>query len=131
MLCTVVLFKMKRDRYAWVSDLPDGVAAHQRDDGGLVEDLRRDPGHRLPGPGAQVPGRHPAGELIAPARHMGQMQQVMVNNFINAALTAVFLAVVLSVLVYSVQAVRAACREGVRTDRETAYVALNPQEVHL
>jgi carbon starvation protein len=56
------------------------------------------------------------------------MQQVMVNNFINACLTAVFLAVVLSVLFYSVKAIRAARSQPTRTDRETSYVALRPQE---
>ena len=55
---------------------------------------------------------------------MGQMRQVMVNNFVNAALTAVFLAVVLSVLVYSIKSIRVARAQPVRTDRETAYVAL-------
>jgi len=69
-----------------------------------------------------------AGELIAPAKSMGQMQQVVVNNFVNACLTAVFLAVVLSVLWYSVQAIRAARSQADRTDRETPRVALQPQE---
>jgi carbon starvation protein len=60
---------------------------------------------------------------------MGQMRQVMVNNFINAGLTAIFLAVVLSVLFYSVRAIRAARAQPSRTDRETSYVALQPQQV--
>jgi carbon starvation protein len=58
------------------------------------------------------------------------MQQVVINNFINACLTAIFLAVVLSVLFYSVKAIRAARAQPLRTDRETAYVALQPQEAH-
>ena len=31
MLCTVVLFKMKRDRYAWVTDRADDLAADLHD----------------------------------------------------------------------------------------------------
>jgi carbon starvation protein len=56
------------------------------------------------------------------------MQQVVINNFVNACLTAVFLAVVVSVLYYSVKAIRAARGRPGRTDRETEFVTLEPQE---
>ena len=57
------------------------------------------------------------------------MQQVMVNNYINAGLTALFLFVVFAVLVYSIKTIIAARRSPVRTDHETPYVALKPHEV--
>ena len=72
-----------------------------------------------------------AGEIIAPAKSMGAMQQVMINNYVNAGLTALFLFVVLAVLVYSVKAILAARRGDARTDRETPYVALKPHEMNL
>ena len=59
------------------------------------------------------------------------MQQVMVNNYINAGLTALFLFVVFSVLVYAVKAILAARQVSTRTDRDTAYVALKPNEANL
>ena len=43
---------------------------------------------------------------------------------------AVFLAVVLSVLFYAVKAIRAARVQPIRTDRETAYIALRTQEAN-
>ena len=51
MLCTVVLFKMKRERYAWVTDRADGVAADLHHRRRLDQDLRRQSGGRLPCPG--------------------------------------------------------------------------------
>ena len=56
------------------------------------------------------------------------MQQIVINNYVNAGLTALFLFVVLSVLFYAVGH-RPRPRRRARTDRETPYVALRPQEV--
>jgi len=131
MLCTVVLFKMKRDRYAWVTIVPTAWLLISTTTAGWMKIFHETPAIGFLAQAHKYQAAIQAGELIAPATHMGQMQQVMVNNFINAGLTAVFLAVVLSVLVYSVKAIGAARRAGARTDRETAYIALSPQEAHL
>ena len=69
-----------------------------------------------------------AGELIAPAKDFGGMQQIMINNYDNTGLTVLFMFVVLAVLFYSVGAVRKARANPARTDRETAYVALTPEQ---
>ena len=68
------------------------------------------------------------GELIAPSKDFDGMAQVMFNNYVNAGLTALFLLVVLSVLFYSVVAIRKARASAARTDRETPYVALTPDQ---
>ncbi len=49
-LCTVVLFRMKRESYAFVALVPDGVALHLHADGGRRENLPPGPTHRLPRP---------------------------------------------------------------------------------
>jgi hypothetical protein len=59
------------------------------------------------------------------------MAQIMFNNYVNAGLTALFLGVVLSVLFYSVLAIRKAQANPARTDRETAYVALRADQMNL
>ena len=68
------------------------------------------------------------GELIPPSTDFGGMQQIMFNNYVNAGLTALFMFVVIAVLFYSVGAVRKARANPARTDRETAYVALTPEQ---
>jgi carbon starvation protein len=128
MLCTVVLFKMKRDRYAWVSVVPMAWLLISTTTAGWFKIFDGNPAVGFLAQAHKYQAAIRAGDLIAPATSMGQMRQVMINNFINAGLTAVFLAVVLSVLVYSVRAIRTARGQPVRTDRETAYVALKPQE---
>jgi carbon starvation protein len=129
MLCTVVLFKMKRDRYAWVAIVPMAWLLVSTITAGLQKIFHDNPGIGFLAQAHKYQAAIHAGELIAPATGMGQMRQVMVNNFINAGLTAIFLAVVLSVLFYSVRAIRAARAQPSRTDRETSYVALQPQQV--
>ncbi len=129
MLCTVVLFKMKRDRYAWVSIVPTAWLLVSTITAGWQKIFHDNPGIGFLAQVNKYRAAVNAGELIAPAKTMSQMQQVVINNFVNACLTAVFLAVVLSVLFYSVKAIRAARALPDRTDRETGYVALQPQEV--
>ncbi|MBP9645903.1 MAG: hypothetical protein KBE06_09645, partial [Pseudoxanthomonas sp.] len=58
-----------------------------------------------------------------------QMQQVMVNSYINAGLTALFLLVVLAVLFYAVRTILVARRNPQRSDRETPFVALSDEQV--
>ena len=57
------------------------------------------------------------------------MKQVIVNGYVNAGLTVLFLFVVLAVLLYSVKAILAARRNPQRSDRETPYVALTPAQM--
>ena len=52
------------------------------------------------------------------------MERVVFNDRLDAALCALFMGVVLSVLVYSVKAVLAARRNGRPTTQETAFVPL-------
>ncbi|WLG25720.1 carbon starvation CstA 5TM domain-containing protein [Pseudomonas sp. FP1154] len=62
MLGTVVLIKMKRQRYVWVTMLPAVWLLICTTTAGPDQAVRRQPGDRLPGPGAQIqrcPGRRP------------------------------------------------------------------------
>ena len=57
-LGAVVLFKMKRERYAWVAVLPTLWLLACTPDRRLAEDLRRRPQGQLPGARRQVQRRH-------------------------------------------------------------------------
>ncbi|MCL1635164.1 carbon starvation protein A [Luteimonas sp. SX5] len=128
MLCTVVLFKMKRDRYAWVSIVPTAWLLICTTAAGWIKIFDATPAVGFLAQANKYRDAIAAGELIAPSKDFGQMQQVMVNNYINAGLTALFLFVVLSVLVYSIGAIVKARRNPQRSDRETPYVALTPEQ---
>jgi carbon starvation protein len=126
MLCTVVLFKMKRDRYAWVSIVPTVWLLICTTAAGWIKIFDANPAVGFLAQADKYRTAIAAGELLAPSKDFGQMQQVMINNYVNAGLTALFLFVVFSVLFYSVSAIAKARRSPERSDRETAYVATDP-----
>jgi carbon starvation protein len=131
MLCTVVLFKMKRDRYAWVSIVPALWLLICATTAGWMKLFDPNPSVGFLAQANRYRHAISTDELIPPSADFGAMQQVMISNYINAALTAVFMIVVFAVLLYSIKAIVRARSVGVRTDRETAYVALWPQEVEV
>ena len=67
-LCTVVLFKMKRERYAWVTIVPAVVAADLHADRGLAEAVPPEPGDRLPVPCRKFSAALAEGKVLAPAK---------------------------------------------------------------
>jgi carbon starvation protein len=131
MLCTVVLFKMKRDRYAWVSIVPTVWLLTCTTAAGWIKLFDPNPSVGFLAQANRYRNAISAEELIPPSVDFGAMQQVMISNYVNAGLTAVFMFVVFAVLFYSIKAIRKARSAGDRTDRETAYVALQAHEVNV
>ena len=62
------------------------------------------------------------GEVLAPAKSLAQMQQVIFNDRLDAALCALFAGVVLVMLFASLRAMRAAIRSGRVESTETPVV---------
>jgi Carbon starvation protein, predicted membrane protein len=129
LLCTVVLFKMKRDRYAWVTIVPTVWLLICTTWAGLIKIFDSNPAVGFIAQARKYQQAIADGQLLGTAKNMGQMSQVMVNSYINAALTALFLFVVLSILVYSVRSILKARRTAERTDRETPFVPLADDQV--
>ncbi|TWI00247.1 carbon starvation protein [Luteimonas cucumeris] len=128
MLCTVVLFKMKKERYAWVSIVPTVWLLICTTAAGWIKIFDSNPAVGFLAQANKYSAAIEAGELIAPSKDFGQMQQVMINNYVNAGLTALFLFVVFSVLFYAIGAIAKARRSTQRTDRETPYIALTSEQ---
>ena len=128
MLCTVILFKMKKDRYAWVPILPTVWLLACTLSAGWIKLFDGNPAVGFLAQANRYRDAIAAGELIAPSKDFGGMQQIMINNYVNAGLTALFMFVVLAVLFYSVGAIRKARANPARTDRETAYIALSEEQ---
>ena len=128
MLCTVVLFKMKRDRYAWVTVVPTIWLLICTTYAGLIKIFDSNPAIGFVAQAKKYQLAIADGQLLGTAKSMAQMQQVVVNSYINAGLTALFLFVVFSVLVYALRAIAKARASSTRTDRETPYVALTDEQ---
>ncbi|EJT84970.1 carbon starvation protein CstA [Pseudomonas putida S11] len=62
-----------------------------------------------------------AGQVLAPAKDLMQMQHVVFNAYTNATLTALFLLVVLSILCFAVKVGRRAWVMPERTDKESPF----------
>ncbi len=129
MLGTVVLFKMKRDRYAWVTIVPAVWLLICTTTAGLIKIFDSNPAQGFLAQAHKFQAAIASGTITAPAKTVGQMQQIVTNAYVNTGLTALFLFVVGAVLVYSIKTIIAARRSPVRTDKETPYVALTPAQM--
>ncbi len=124
MLGTVVLIKMKRERYVWVTLVPATWLLICTTTAGLIKLLDPNPAVGFLALAKKYQTALDSGQVIAPAKDIGQMQHVIFNAYTNATLTVLFLFVVLSVLFYAIKVGRAAWRKELRTDREATYEAL-------
>jgi len=125
MLCTVVLFKMKRGRYAWVTVIPAVWLLICTTWAGLIKLFDPDPALGFIAQARFYQASIANGELLGAAKDLDQMRQVVVNGYVNAGLTALFLLVVASIAAYSLKAIVKARRSRERTDCESGYVALS------
>ena len=115
MLVTVVLFKMKRERYAWVAILPTAWLLICTLTAGWQKIFHADPRIGFLSHAAGLREAAARGEVVAPAKSMAQMQQTILNDYINASLTVLFILVVLSMLFFSIRA----CLQALQFDHPT------------
>jgi carbon starvation protein len=118
-LCTVVLFKMKKERFAWVTLLPLAWLLICTLTAGWQKIFHADPRIGFLAHANRYSDALARGEVLAPAKGFGQMRQVIFNDYVNAALCAFFMAVVLAMIFYGVRAIAAARRSETPTVMET------------
>jgi len=129
MLGTVVLFKMKRDRYAWVTIVPAVWLLICTTAAGLIKIFDSNPAQGFLAQAAKYQAGLASDTIIAPAKTAGQMQQIVTNAYVNTGLTTLFLFVVFAVLFYSIKTIVIARRNPQRSDHETPYVALTQAQM--
>ena len=118
-LVTVVLFKMKRERYAWVSLLPTSWLLACTMTAGWEKVFHENPKIGFLSHAAKYRSALDRGELLAPAKVMGQMQQIVLNDYIDATLCVLFMLVVVSILAYGIRACVVARRSSAPSTVET------------
>ena len=124
MLGTVVLFKMKKDRYAWVTIVPAIVLLVCTLTAGWLKIFSADVKVGFLSNANRYAEALQNGVLLAPAKTPEAMSRIVFNNRLDAVLCALFMFVVLSVLFYSVKSVLKARAERRPTVAETPYQAL-------
>lgn len=110
MLATVVLFRMKRDRFAWVTIGPAGWLVLCTGTAGLMKLFHPDPKIGFLAHAQVFSDAIARGEVLKPAASMAEMGRIVFNDRIDAALCALFLVVVAAILFYTVRTCRAARR---------------------
>ncbi|MGL4317384.1 MAG: carbon starvation CstA family protein [Pseudomonas sp.] len=121
MLGSVVLIKMKRQRYVWVTLLPASWLLICTTTAGLIKLLDPNPAVGFLALAKKYSDAQAAGQILAPAKDVAQMNHVIFNAYTNATLTVLFLFVVLSVLFYALKVGRAAWVKPERSDKETPF----------
>jgi carbon starvation protein CstA len=89
-LCTVVLFKMKRERFALVTIAPATWLVACTTTAGLEKVFSPDPNVGFISHALKYGEAIAAGQLLAPAKSAAEMTRVVVNDYIDATLAAVF-----------------------------------------
>ena len=121
MLATVVLIKMKRQRYIWVTMTPAVWLLICTTYAGFIKLFDANPAVGFLALANKYSTALEAGQVIAPAKNIDQMQHVIINAYTNAGLTVLFLFVVFSILFYAVKVGAAAWGRKERTDKEAPY----------
>ncbi|BAN46634.1 carbon starvation CstA family protein [Metapseudomonas resinovorans] len=121
MLGCVVLIKMKRQRYVWVTLIPATWLLICTTTAGLIKLLDPNPAVGFLALAKKYSDALEAGQILAPAKDIAQMQHVIFNAYTNAALTVLFLFVVLSILFYAIKVGRGAWMKPERTDKESPF----------
>jgi carbon starvation protein len=103
-LGTVVLFKMKRERFAWATAVPAVWLLICTLTAGFQKLLHPDVKIGFLAHARKYQDALTAGDLLAPAKTAGDMHRIIINDYVNSALTAGFLFVVLTMVVYGVRA---------------------------
>ena len=103
-LGTVVLFKMKRERFAWATAIPAVWLLICTLTAGFQKLIHPDIRVGFLSHARKYQEALAGGELLAPAKTVGDMHRIIINDYVNSALTAGFLFVVLTMVVYGVTA---------------------------
>jgi carbon starvation protein len=115
-LCTVVIFKMKRERYAFVTIIPTVWLCICTLTAGWQKLFSADPKIGFLAHADRYSAAAAEGKLLPPAKNADQMAQIILNDRIDAVLAGLFIALVVAIATFGVMA----CLKALRADRWTA-----------
>ncbi|MGA5655820.1 carbon starvation CstA family protein [Rahnella contaminans] len=121
-LGTVVLFKMKKQRYAWVTILPTVWLFITSMTAGWQKIFHEKPSIGFLAQAKKFNAGIESGEIIKPAKTLADMHTIVLNNQINAILCGFFMLVAVTMLISAFFVVRRALNSATPTVHETAVV---------
>ncbi|VVD63914.1 carbon starvation CstA family protein [Pandoraea cepalis] len=120
-LATCVLYKLKRERFAWVTVLPTLWLLACTLTAGWQKMFDANPKVGFLAHAANYQAALADGKLLAPAKSVAQMQQIVFNDYVDATLSGVFMFVVVSVAIFGVRTILVARQANKPTARETPF----------
>ena len=120
-LGTVVLFRMKKHRFAWTTILPASWLVLCTLVAGWQKVASVDPRVGFLSHASLYSEKLAASEIMAPAKSLDEMARIVFNDRVDAALCILFMAVVIAMVFFGIKA----CRQAYLDDRVTT------QEVHV
>ena len=118
-LCTVVLVKMKRERYAWVTAAPCLWLLVCTLTAGWQKMFHDNPAIGFLAHARKFSDALAAGEILAPAKSLEQMNRIVFNDMVNASLCGLFMAVVLAMVIAGAVTIRRALADPKPSARES------------
>src|SRR6185295_1840636 len=99
-VCTVVLFKMKRERFAWVTIVPTVWLVACTVTAGLEKVFSPNPAVGFLAHARRFGDAMADGKILAPAKTVAEMGRIVFNDYVDATLAALFVLVVVATVVY-------------------------------
>jgi len=116
MLSTTVLFRMKRERFAWVTLLPTAWLLICTVSASWLKLFSDNPKVSFLAHAAKFNAALSSGKMLAPAKSMADMHRIIFNDRVDAGLVALFLVIVLTLLGFTIRT----CLAALRANRPTA-----------
>jgi carbon starvation protein len=124
-LASVCLIKMKRERYLWIPLAPTAWLVICTLTAGWQKVFGSDIKVSFVAHAEKFRSALDAGQLLAPAKTIEEMHRIVRNDYVDATLAAVFMALVVLVILFGLRAAWAARRSAVPIAQETPYVAVS------
>jgi len=121
---SVVLVKMKRLRYVWITALPMCWLLICTLSAGGLKLWSEDPRIGFLAHARRFGDAAAQGQVLAPAKSAAQMSQIVMNDRIDAALAALFMAVVLAIFLIGLRTAWRALRQDAPSANEAPHVAV-------
>ena len=121
-LGTVILFKMKKEKYAWVTIIPTVFLFITAMIAGWQKIFHANPKIGFLAQANHFSDAVSRGEVLAPAKSVAEMQTVIMSNYINAALCGFFMIVAVVMVIAAIGIIRKALASPVPTVHESEAV---------
>lgn len=100
---TTVLFKMGKKKYTWVTLIPTVLLLVVTLTAGWQKLFHSNPAIGFLSHANKFQEAYNNGEVLAPAKDLGEMRQILFNDYIDAALCAIFMLVVIMVFISAIR----------------------------